>query len=245
MCGVDEDRALDLVEAAWMAGIVDESQDGFGHFRFAHELVREALVDDLSALRRMRLHHRIGEAIEELHGERNPGFLTERADHFVEAMPAGDALKAVLYNQRAADRLNAELAYEDAIPTYERANQLGDTYDAGSWQTHTDLLIGLGWAMRATGRLGDARRCAPPRHGPRPQRRRSREDRARSWASAGVASGAGGTSSVSSTSISSPISNVRSTRSRMTTRCCAASCSRLSVEGYFAFSRRATRGVER
>ena len=63
----------------------------------------------------------------------------------------------MLYGQRAADRLNAQLAYEDAIPTYERALELVETYDVGSWQTRTDLLIGLGWALRATGRLGDAR----------------------------------------------------------------------------------------
>jgi DNA-binding SARP family transcriptional activator len=157
VCGIDEDRALDLVEAAWMTGIVDEAHDGLGHFRFSHELVRDTLVEGLTSLRRIRLHRRIGEAIEELHGERNPGFLTECAHHFAEAAPAGDALKAVLYNQRAADRLNAQLAYEDAIPTYERALELVDTYDVGSWQTRTDLLIGLGWALRATGRLGDAR----------------------------------------------------------------------------------------
>ena len=157
VCGIDEDRALDLVEAAWMTGIVDEAHDGMGHFRFSHELVREALVEGLTSLRRIRLHRRIGEAIEELHGERNPGFLTECAHHFAEAAPAGDPLKAVLYGQRAADRLNAQLAYEDAIPTYERALELVETYDVGSWQTRTDLLIGLGWALRATGRLGDAR----------------------------------------------------------------------------------------
>jgi DNA-binding SARP family transcriptional activator len=157
VCGIDEDRALDLVEAAWMTGIVDESPDGLGHFRFSHELVRESLVVGLTSLRRIRLHRRIGEAIEELHGERNSGFLTECAYHFSEAAPAGDPLKAVLYGQRAADRLNAQLAYEDAIPTYERALELVETYDVGSWQTRTDLLIGLGWALRATGRLGDAR----------------------------------------------------------------------------------------
>jgi DNA-binding SARP family transcriptional activator/tetratricopeptide (TPR) repeat protein len=157
VCGIDEDRALDLVEAAWMTGVVDEAHDGMGHFRFSHELVRETLAEGLSALRRIRLHRRIGEAIETLHGERNPGFLTECAHHFSEAAPAGDALKAVLYGQKAADRLSAQLAYEDAIPTYERALDLIDTYNVGSWQTGTDLLIGLGWALRATGRLGDAR----------------------------------------------------------------------------------------
>jgi DNA-binding SARP family transcriptional activator len=157
VCGIDEDSALDLIEAAWMNGIVDESPDGLGHFRFSHELVRETLIDGLSSLRRIRLHRRIGEAIEELHGERNPGFLTACAHHFSEAAAGGDPLKAVLYCQRAADRLNAQLAYEDAIPIYERATELVETYDVGSWQTQTDLLIGLGWALRATGRLGEAR----------------------------------------------------------------------------------------
>ena len=170
VCGIDEDRALDLVEAAWMTGIVDEAHDGMGHFRFSHELVREALVEGLTSLRRIRLHRRIGEAIEELHGERNPGFLTECAHHFAEAAPAGDPLKAVLYGQRAADRLNAQLAYEDAIPTYERSLELVETYDVGSWQTRTDLLIGLGWALR---RDRPARRRPPraaPRDGARPHR---------------------------------------------------------------------------
>ena len=246
VCGVDEDRALDLVEAAWMAGIVDESQDGFGHFRFAHELVREALVEDLSALRRMRLHHRIGEAIEELHGERNPGFLTECAHHFAEAAPAGDALKAVLYNQRAADRLNAQLAYEDAIPTYERAIELCDTYDAGSWQTHTDLLIGLGWAMRATGRLGDARSVLRRAM----DRARNADDpvriAVRSWASAAVASGAGGTSSVSSTlDLVAYLERALDTLEDDDSVLRCELLARLSVEGYFAFSRERRGGVER
>lgn len=157
VCGVDEDDALDLVESAWMVGIVDESPDAVGHFRFSHELVRETLCDDLSALRRTRLHRRIGEAIEELHGERNPGFLTACAHHFAEALPVGDPLKAVLYGQRAADRLSAQLAYEDAIPFYERAIAIARDHEVGDWQTHVDLAIGLGWALRATGRLGDAR----------------------------------------------------------------------------------------
>jgi DNA-binding SARP family transcriptional activator/tetratricopeptide (TPR) repeat protein len=157
VCNIDEDRALDLVEAAWMTGIVDEAHDGLGHFRFSHELVRETLCEDLTALRRIRLHRRIGDAIEALHGERNPGFLTECAFHYSEAAPGGDAHKAVLYGQRAADRLVAQLAYAEAVPIYERALELVDTYGVGAWQTHVDLLIGLGWALRAAGRLADAR----------------------------------------------------------------------------------------
>jgi len=157
VCGIDEDRALDLVEAAWMIGIVDESQAAFGHFKFSHELVREVLCDELSTLRRIRLHKRIGEAIEELHGERNPGFLTACAYHFSEAASIGDPLKAVLYGQKAADRLVAQFGYEDALPVYERAIALYEQYDVGTYHTRVDLLIGLGWALRASGRLSEAR----------------------------------------------------------------------------------------
>jgi DNA-binding SARP family transcriptional activator len=157
VCGIDEEQALDLVEAAWMTGVVDEAPDGFGHFRFSHELVRDTLCEGLSTLRRIRLHRRIGEAIEELHGERNPGFLTACAYHFAEAAPAGDPLKAVLYGQKAADRLVAQLAYAEAVPIYERAIVLSENYDVGTWHTRVDLSIGLGWALRATGRLSDAR----------------------------------------------------------------------------------------
>jgi DNA-binding SARP family transcriptional activator len=157
VCDLDEDRALDLVEAAWMVGIVDESPDAYGHFRFSHEIVRDTLAEELSGTRRIRLHKRIGEAIEELHGERNPGFLTACAHHFAEAASLGDPLKAVLYGQRAADRLVAQFAYEDALPVYERAIDIYEQYDVGTYHTRADLLIGLGWALRASGRLADAR----------------------------------------------------------------------------------------
>ncbi|HEX5616508.1 MAG TPA: BTAD domain-containing putative transcriptional regulator [Acidimicrobiia bacterium] len=157
VCALDDDRVLDLIEAAWMIGIVDEARDGSGHFTFAHELVRETLCDDLPTLRRVRLHRAIGDAIERLHGERHPDHLAACAHHYAEAAPSGDRLKAVLYGQKAGDHLTAQLAYEDAIPIYERAIGLVDTYDVGSPQTRIDLLIGLGWALRASGRQSEAR----------------------------------------------------------------------------------------
>ena len=245
VCGIDEDRALDLVEAAWMTGIVDEAHDGLGHFRFSHELVREALVEGLTSLRRIRLHRRIGEAIEELHGERNPGFLTECAHHFAEAAPAGDALKAVLYGQRAADRLNAQLAYEDAIPTYERAIELVETYDVGSWQTRTDLLIGLGLGAP---RDRPARRRAPraaPRDGPAPAPKATRSaSPGPCSASAAAASGAGGTSSASPTSTS--LAYLERALEALDDEDSVLRCellARLAVEGYFTTSRERRRAL--
>jgi tetratricopeptide (TPR) repeat protein len=152
-----EDDVLDLVEAAWMMGIVDEVATKPGHFEFAHELVRETLSEGLGTLRRVRLHRAVAEALEELHGYRNPAYLAECAYHFSEAAPGGDVLKAVLYGQKAADQLTAQLAYEDAVPVYERALDLVAAYDVGSPETRNDLLIGLAWALRSNGQLAQAR----------------------------------------------------------------------------------------
>jgi tetratricopeptide (TPR) repeat protein len=157
VCEVPEDDVLDLVEAAWMMGIVDEVPIKPGHFEFAHELVRETLSEGLGTLRRVRLHRAVAEALEALHGFRNPAYLAEEAFHFSAAAPGGDALKAVLYGQKAADQLVARLAYEDAIPVYERAIELVATYDVGTAATRNDLFIGLAWALRSSGRLAEAR----------------------------------------------------------------------------------------
>jgi tetratricopeptide (TPR) repeat protein len=66
-------------------------------------------------------------------------------------------LKAVLYGQKAADQLVARLGYEDAIPVYQRAIDLVGHYDVGTVATRNDLLIGLAWALRSSGRLAEAR----------------------------------------------------------------------------------------
>ena len=249
VCGIDEDRALDLVEAAWMAGIVDEAHDGLGHFRFSHELVRETLADGLTALRRIRLHRRIGEAIEELHGERNPGFLTECAYHFTEAAPAGDPLKAVLVRtargrppQRAA-RLRGR---DPDVRTRARARRRPTTSAAGRRAPTSSSVSGgrcarpAGWATRVS--RCDERWSAPA---PKAIRCASRE---RCSASVAAASGDGGTSSASPTSTSSHISNARSKRSMTTTtrtgpvlRC--ELLARLAVEGYFTRRRERRRAL--
>jgi DNA-binding SARP family transcriptional activator/tetratricopeptide (TPR) repeat protein len=157
VCDLPEDDVLDVVEAAWISGIVDEVAGKPGQFEFAHELVRDTLRDGLGTVRRIRLHRAVGEALEALHGVRNPAYLAECAYHFSAAAPGGDALKAVLYGQKAADQLVARLAYEDAIPVYERAIGLVATYDVGTAATRNDLYIGLAWALRSSGRLAEAR----------------------------------------------------------------------------------------
>src|SRR6185295_16536166 len=81
---------------------------------FTHALVREAVLAELSPLRRARLHRTTAETLvagdEEHH-------LEEIAHHLSEA---GDA-RAAGYLQRAAEHALAMLAYEEAADLFARA----------------------------------------------------------------------------------------------------------------------------
>src|SRR4029078_9926251 len=88
---------LDPLEEAMEARVLADDPDGLGRFRFAHALMRESLYGDLGTTKRMRLHKRGGEALEDVYSGAVDAHLGELAHHFFEAAPAGDALKAVEY----------------------------------------------------------------------------------------------------------------------------------------------------
>src|SRR5204863_324026 len=81
----------------------------------------DALVDGLSASRRLRLHKRVGEALERAYAGRLEHRLGELAHHFLEAAPAGDPDRGVRYAVAAAEHASDRLAYDEAARMYERA----------------------------------------------------------------------------------------------------------------------------
>ena len=60
---LSDDDPLEVLEAATAAGLMVEGRDD--SFSFTHALVREVLYEQPSASRRVRLHKRVGEALEE------------------------------------------------------------------------------------------------------------------------------------------------------------------------------------
>jgi len=70
--GLEDERALEAVEAAVVAGLVVEDQEAVGRYRFAHGLVQEATYEQLSRARRVRLHTRVAPGAVGLHGPDDP-----------------------------------------------------------------------------------------------------------------------------------------------------------------------------
>ncbi|HVM04802.1 MAG TPA: AAA family ATPase [Acidimicrobiales bacterium] len=141
------DGLLDPIGEAEAAGVVRQS--AVGHFAFTHPLLRAVLYDELGVVRRVRLHQRVGEALERRHGAGSPVDLAVLSHHFVRAAPGGTAAKAVAYATRAAERAMAVLAYEDAVALVHQALAALDLAPAAA--DRADLLLALGEALTAAG----------------------------------------------------------------------------------------------
>ena len=115
------DELFDALDEAAVASIVREVPGTVGCYTFAHALVRSALYEELTTNRRVRMHWRIGEALEARYERNIDAHLDELAYQFVEGALAGDPAKAVDYCRRAGEHAESELAFEAAAHHFERA----------------------------------------------------------------------------------------------------------------------------
>jgi tetratricopeptide (TPR) repeat protein len=148
-----EDTLLGALDEAVTARLVVELPGSAGRFHFAHALVRETLYDELTTARRVRMHRRIAQTIEELHRDDADPPLAQLAYHWFESASAPDVEKAVDYSRRAGHRALSHLAYEEAVTHFERALQaleIADDHDDGA---RCDVLIDLADGRE---RAGDA-----------------------------------------------------------------------------------------
>ncbi|MER6447390.1 ATP-binding protein [Streptomyces venezuelae] len=116
-----EDGVLDALEAGLLAGLLVEPQPG--RVRFAHALVRDTLLADLSRLRSSRMHGRIAACLERL----APDDVSALAHHHVRAASSATAAKAVGYCLRAAALAESRFAHDvaagllaEAVECFER-----------------------------------------------------------------------------------------------------------------------------
>jgi len=113
------DAVLDGLERAADANLIRSVADRAASWTFTHALIREALHDELSGLRRTRLHARVAEALAALGAD--PGRL---AHHGIEAAALVGADRAAGWAEAAGDAALAGLAYEEAADSYADALEL-------------------------------------------------------------------------------------------------------------------------
>jgi class 3 adenylate cyclase len=146
-----EDETLELLEEAEAARIVAPVEGAPGSFRFSHALVRETLYDEVRTTRRVRLHRRIAEVLEERHAGRLEPRLAELAYHYCEAASGGDVGKAVAYAQQAARRAIDTLAFEEAADHFDRALLAMEAADAPDETLRCELMLSKGDALYRAG----------------------------------------------------------------------------------------------
>jgi DNA-binding SARP family transcriptional activator/tetratricopeptide (TPR) repeat protein len=151
------DELVDLLDEAMSARVLASVPGTRTHLRFAHALIRETLYDELTTPRRVQLHRRAGEALEDLYGQEPEPHLAELAHHFFEAAPGGDVGKALDYARRAGNSALAQLAYEEAARLYGLALQAIELSQSADPIARCELLLALGDALWKAGRTPEAK----------------------------------------------------------------------------------------
>jgi DNA-binding SARP family transcriptional activator len=113
----DADGCLDALDAAIVTRILVPDGDGY---RFAHALVRDAVLAQLTPLRRARLHHRAAEALLATRGD-GPDQAEPIAHHRLAAVAVADPLLAARSAIRASDVARWRGALDAADALAERA----------------------------------------------------------------------------------------------------------------------------
>jgi len=161
---VSEDHLLEMLEEALAARVIEESPNVAGRFRFTHPFIQETLSQELSLSRRVRLHARISQALETLHGTVYGSHSAEIAYHLSEAVSITGQDKLVRYSLMAGEWALGTFSPDEALGHFQRAlSAKGGSPSLGTAVTGTgnghcpklddelaDALFGLGRAQLAT-----------------------------------------------------------------------------------------------
>jgi DNA-binding SARP family transcriptional activator len=119
----DVEAVLDDLDPAVVHRLLAPLADRPGTFRFSHALVREVVADDVSSLRRARIHVRVADALEATAGDRDDA-AEILAEHLWAAAPVGVGRRAAAALERAAEVAVRRYAFESAEGMLDRAVRL-------------------------------------------------------------------------------------------------------------------------
>jgi DNA-binding CsgD family transcriptional regulator/tetratricopeptide (TPR) repeat protein len=149
--GFDETELASSLDEAAASGMIEELPSPGLAYRFTHELVRRALYDRLSGIRRAELHLRVGEALEAA-GEPTGRMLADLAHHFGAAASLDSRGRGIHYNVLAARAAVSALAFDEAASRLRTALELGIEGDA----LRAEVYLELGEASHRAGNAADA-----------------------------------------------------------------------------------------
>ena len=115
------DQLVEALEEALDARLIEEIPQAVGRYQFAHRLAQETLTQELSLTRRVRLHARIAEALEELYEAGVESHASMLAYHYAQAEAITGSEKLVRYSIISGQRAMAAYAYEEAQNHFQRA----------------------------------------------------------------------------------------------------------------------------
>ena len=149
--GVSGLPLVDAADDALLSGMVVETVPG--RLGFSHALLRDAVGERLSQVRRASVHRAVAQAIEELAPSPEQR-AAELARHWaaVAAVDPAASVAAATWAVRAGDQALAAAAAEEAIVRYEQAVTLWSSASTG----HVDSLVRLGVALHYRGRADEA-----------------------------------------------------------------------------------------
>jgi len=122
LTGIEENKLLELMDRMLKTGLIKEREvRGKGVCSFADILVRDVVYDEVSLLKRKKLHGVVGCALEKVYAKKIDEHFGELASHFLESE---DNEKALDYFLKAGDRAGKIYANSEAISYLRHALSL-------------------------------------------------------------------------------------------------------------------------
>jgi tetratricopeptide (TPR) repeat protein len=143
--------AFDDLEPAFAQRFLDEVPASPGYFRFTHALVRDVLINEITALQESRLHLRVADALE-ARAELSDSETERVAEHLFAARSLGVGGRAAIALREAAALAIRRTAYAEAEDMLDRAALLLLTAEGvpDRLNAELDVLVALFFAQRAT-----------------------------------------------------------------------------------------------
>ena len=139
--GIEENRLLELMDKMLKTGLIKEREvRGEGVCSFVDILVRDVVYEEVSLLKRKKLHGVVGNALEEVYAGKVDEHFGELAFHFMES---GDKDKALDYFLKAGEKAQSVYANKEAISYFHSALKLLEEKD-GALQEKGRVLETLG-----------------------------------------------------------------------------------------------------